>query len=814
MRLNNYNLKHLRMSVPAPLTYRTPHPWGTEPDILERRRQQHAEKLRAQLRDLESSINQLHVDRVAIGYNDVDGVLVTVKGVAGHDIPAQQLQSKRDQVDVINLGKTAKQEPLAVIRLGQGEISSLSKKVNEYESKETKKGKPRHNHLISNIEEIKRAMLEDLWVGPKKLLPLSNGNLEWWEIWLVGGTESPAFAQQSRDTFALFTKNEGVIFKPDDRIEFADRQVFLIQTSFDIVSKAVSYLDCVAELHPPSRGVRDFIVSQTRSNLHLEFQANRLVPPKDDAPTITLLDTGLSSAHPFLRPAVRPNGLHTIEPSSNSTGDYKGHGTEMAGIALYEDLSAQILSNTQYQLPAYLESVRIKLASEEERKLWGKITSDAVTKPESVSPDVRRIFCMTFTGESLTLGKPSSWSAKVDQLCFNSGQDPRLIAIAAGNINTIDFDGYPSRNLATSIDDPGQARNAITVGAMTNLHDVLPSDDGINFEPIAQPGQLSPHSRSHLPQNDVVKPDIVCEGGNVAWDGQLADWYFEGLSLLTTHHDFLKNPFTLTWATSPATANAARVMAQIWGTNPTLKPETVRGLLIHSASWTSAMHEQFPNKHDLLRSCGYGVPDVEFACRSAKSAVTLIAEGRIRALHRDRIKTRKGHKWSDWKREVLMFELPWPQSLLLAMGETKVELRVTLSYFCDPNPKQTLTKYQGASLQWDLQGHAESDALFMKRVNAAERGEGDRGFNSSRDWKIGITARSMGTVQSDRWSGTAADLSARRQLAVYPVNGWWDNNRTKYSTQEIAFSLIVSVRSEDTTVDIYNPISLSASIET
>ena len=77
-----------------------------------------------------------------------------------------------------------------------------------------------------------------------------------------------------------------------------------------------------------------------------------------------------------------------------------------------------------------------------------------------------------------------------------------------------------------------------------------------------------PHSRSHLPQNDVVKPDIICEAGNVAWDGQLADWYFEGLSLLTTHHDCLKNPFTLTWATSPATANAARVTTQIWGTNP------------------------------------------------------------------------------------------------------------------------------------------------------------------------------------------------------------------------------------------------------
>lgn len=811
MRQREFNLSHLCLPVPKPTKYK-----GTgSPSTLnlpERKRKEHAENLRNQLHRLEESIEALKKKRQEVGLHEVDGVLVTIKGAANCDLARDRLSDQNQDVQVMNVGETENSEPFAVIRLGNGTVKSLAKKVDRYETQnDNRSGKPKYNDLMNGIEAIRESLVEELWTGPQEFLPVQDETPNWWEVWLYGGTENPQLALRMRLQFAIFARRERIELDVEQRIEFADRQVFLIRASYANLSNAVSYLDSIAELRPPSRGIRDVYVLEHCTRKDFEDGAKRLLPPKEGAPAITLLDTGLNHSHPLLEPAVAIDGLHSIDPSSTSTGDYCGHGTRMAGVAIYDDLSAYLLSDQNYRIPAYLESVRIELdSSDDERSLWGKTMTDAVKKAEAVSPERTRIYYTAISGTPLTRGLPSSWSATMDQLCFNRGGRSRLIAIAAGNLNEFDMIGYPHRNLSAQLHDPAQSRNAITVGAMTDLTDVSNPIPGYDVTPIAEIGQLSPHSTTHLPKNDAIKPDIVCEGGNVGWTGEFAEPTLEGLSILTTSDRFLLgNPLITVGGTSPATAVACRMMAQIWDSNPSLRPETVRGLLVHSASWTRAMREQFASKHDLLRSCGYGVPDVTFACRSATSAVTLITEGTIRARHRERIPSRRGGKWIEHDREILVFDLPWPDEVLRALGDAKVELRVTLSYFCDPSPKHTLKAYQGAGLKWDLQGPGESDALFIKRVNAAEREEGKAHFVGANDWEIGIQARSRGTVQSDRWTGIAADLAARRKLAVYPVAGWWDANKTKYPTQDIPFSLIVSVLSEDTTVDIYNHIDVS-----
>jgi hypothetical protein len=158
----------------------------------------------------------------------------------------------------------------------------------------------------------------------------------------------------------------------------------------------------------------------------------------------------------------------------------------------------------------------------------------------------------------------------------------------------------------------------------------------------------------------------------------------------------------------------------------------------------------------------------------------------------------------------LIFDLPWPEERLIELGESPVELRVTLSYFAEPNPKKTLRVYEGGGLKWDLQKATESTKAFIGRVNIAEREEKSEGeLRSVDDWKIGITTRRRGTVQSDRWYGTAAELATRHKLAVYPTVGWWRENPTKYPKQEIPFSLIVSIISEDVNIDLYNLIKVN-----
>lgn len=155
-----------------------------------------------------------------------------------------------------------------------------------------------------------------------------------------------------------------------------------------------------------------------------------------------------------------------------------------------------------------------------------------------------------------------------------------------------------------------------------------------------------------------------------------SDTGYDGISLVTTNSDVLSKPIVNTWATSVAAPGIARLLAEIWANNPELRPETVRGLLIHSSNWTESMVNQFENKYDLLRACGYGVPNLDSALKSAVSHVTLIGEDEIKVHYQ----LKKEGK-TEYLRNLCYYEIPWPSDLLLELGQEEVELRVTLSYF-------------------------------------------------------------------------------------------------------------------------------------
>jgi hypothetical protein len=59
-------------------------------------------------------------------------------------------------------------------------------------------------------------------------------------------------------------------------------------------------------------------------------------------------------------------------------------------------------------------------------------------------------------------------------------------------------------------------------------------------------------------------------------------------------------------------------------------------------------------------------------------------------------------------------------------------------------------------------------------------------------------------VHSDVWCGTAADLAQRNALGVFPVGGWWKEDRrmARYDTP-VPCALIVSIRAPDVEIDLY-----------
>ncbi len=82
-------------------------------------------------------------------------------------------------------------------------------------------------------------------------------------------------------------------------------------------------------------------------------------------------------------------------------------------------------------------------------------------------------------------------------------------------------------------------------------------------------------------------------------------------------------------------------------------------------------------------------------------------------------------------------------------------------------------------------------------------------------WKVGKNNRSRGSIHSDIWEGSAFELAKMGVLAVYPTSGWWKtrkkhgryNNKTRYS-------LIVSIVTKKTDIDIYTPVASMLEIPT
>lgn len=416
-------------------------------------------------------------------------------------------------------------------------------------------------------------------------------------------------------------------------------------------------------------------------------------------------------------------------------------------------------------------------------------------------------------------GRPSAWSAALDTLAADvesDGLTPRLFVVSAGNINDSNaWAEYPHSNSSDGVHDPAQAWNVLTVGAFTDLvHITEPNAHG--SKAIAGRGGLSPFSTTSFTWQSSwpLKPDVVFEGGNVALDAFGAVWT-PSLSLLTAHHQPTERLFTTTNATSAATGLAARMAAQLMAAYPQLRMETVRGLMVHSARWTENMQEMFlpPNgqatKRDyakLIRHCGFGVPDLERACWSVSNSLTMIDEASLHPFER-----RQGGQPK--LRDMNLHRLPWPLAELEALGNTPVEMRVTLSYFIEPNPSErgfrSRYRYESHGLRFEVKRPTESEQDFRQRINAAARDEeeGTRSAASDQGWLIGSQNRHKGSLHCDVWRGTAIELAARGVLAVFPALGWWKTRAAlKRYDKPAYYSLVVSIHAPKVTTDLYTAV--------
>lgn len=781
-------------------------------------RAQHAQALRTQFAQVEAAQLRRVAEQKAAEVQTAIGIQIEFESQQGVDLAAESLARDHQGIQLMNVRKHANQV-LATVFVPQGKLTHFEKLIKAYVEHRTSAttGRALDNQpLIDAIRSVRVATFDSLWTDSAEALPTKETEAIWWEAWLPGGDDR----QQVIADFRKVTEQGGLLVR-ERVLHFPERMVLQMHGSKVQLLQSALVLNMIAELR------RAKTTAQFFTELRVPDEAewgkdlqDRLVPQHVGNSFVTLLDTGVNHGHPLLAPMVAGGDRHTVEPSWG-LDDTNGHGTELAGLALFGDLTPALSDNALLSVPHRLESVKILQGpGDNDGQSYGAITAEAVARVEISAQDRRRVFAMAVSStDGRDRGRPSSWSAEVDRLACDYeglGETPRLFVLCAGNTQDPNaWSDYPASLSTNLVHDPGQAWNALTVGAYSE-HTTISESFGHQYNPIAPVGGLSPYTTTSATWQTgwPFKPDIVMEGGNAAIDRTGFTSQMDSLSLLTTNSRPHERLFTVSWATSASTALAAGMAARIQAAYADLWPETVRALMVHSARWTQSMLDVYvpngvrnrtTNMRQLLRHCGYGVPSLERALYSAGNSLTLIVQDQLQPYQKvgSTIRTRDMH----------LHDLPWPTDLLQELGEAQVTLRVTLSYFIEPNPGQRggIDKYayQSHALRFAVRRPLENEAAFRRRINAQAEAE-EQGLpvsasGSDTGWTIGERTRSRGSLVSDSWSGTAAALANRGQLAVFPTMGWWRNRPSHGRFDRVAkYSLVVSIEAPEIQQDLYS----------
>ena len=798
------NLPHLYLAGGASAeNYTTKRSGRTGPDP-DRNRNLHSAALLA-------SLNQaLNAARLQIGHQreaaiEPSGFYLEFRLPRGDEDFADKLEDRRRHIELVSV-KPVDEAVSATVWVPRQAAAHFTKKIEAYRDELTKGGNPKNQSLVSRIDSVALAALQSVFTDQARFFPVDDAPI-WWEVWLRQG-HAEQFKAAAQEADARVSA---------ETIHFPEREVSLVFASPSVLGRLMVNSNAVAEVRRATDSPATFVnMPNVEQREWAEDLAARLQVPQDGCPAVCILDSGVTRLHPLISPLLSAQDTHRYDPNwpEGDSDHWRGHGTKMAGLALYGDLHAPLGSADPIPMTHRLESVTIldPGGGQHDPRLYGAIAQEAVARAEVAAPDRKRVVCMAVTSDIDTLqGRPSSWSAALDAAAYGDGEHQRLFLLSAGNIrDNLRNDEYPNRNDVEPIENPAQAWNAITVGGYTDRVNI--NDPALNgWNAVATVGNLAPTSRTSVSwsRDWPIKPDVVLEAGNLVSDGQVCSFADE-LSLLSTYHRPNEKHFEIFGETSAATAAAAHLAGQLIAARPALWPETVRGLIIHSAEWTPAMKVQFDaserktDRLPFLRRYGYGVPSLQRALFSALNDMTLIVEAEVQPFWKDegRIKTR----------HLNLYSLPWPRQELLALGETQVELRVTLSYFVEPNPGERgwtrRHRYASHGLRFAMKASAEELGEFRARINRAVEQE-DAGAISaevSEEWYLG-QMRDAGSVHSDFWHGTAADLATRDSIAVFPVTGWWKEKPALEHYQRGArYSLIVSIRAPGATTDIYTPV--------
>ncbi|AOZ00889.1 serine protease [Cupriavidus sp. USMAHM13] len=470
-------------------------------------------------------------------------------------------------------------------------------------------------------------------------------------------------------------------------------------------------------------------------------------PVPEGAPGICVLDTGLAAAHPLLGPAVGDTA--NFVERGEATVDTDGHGTRVAGLALYGSI-------TECMRDGFQPTLRLFAG-----KVFGNDGRDQTRFVEKAVDEAVRYFHETYRCKVFCLAygdRNKIYDGRhIRGLAYTLDRLSRdldvLFVVPTGNLLDHDLpddalEDYPGylMQAAYRLLDPATAVNAITVGGLAEFeqdHDAQRYPERLETSPLARRNQPSPFTRVGPSIAGAIKPEFVAYGGNMAHHHLRRRRTTQRLGVISTSSRFAEGRlFDDAPGTSFAAPQVANLAATVLRYLPHASANTIRAVL--------GAHSRMPGEADTLLGendaaklalCGYGRIDSRHLFESADGAVTLLGE--------DAIATDHHH----------FYELLLPDDFWHGRRRTR-EVSVALAY-C-PDVKTTRIGYRAVKLSFNM---VEADNLEQvtgwfnsNRVEAARKLQ-----EASTRVTVTATARSKGTLQCATWTFKA---SGTRRLFI------------------------------------------------
>ncbi|MFA6302628.1 MAG: S8 family peptidase [Legionella sp.] len=656
-----------------------------------------------------------------------------------------------------------------------------------------------YKQILEAIEGIDNWTAEDRksWAILNKGLPNSERFYLDVELWPIETTHHPE-RQNLFIKFEQWLKKESIQYV--DKINTDSLLMYRLEINSEQAQSLFEHRDIRVVDLPPETGI-----SHQQCNIDLSDIPNNLPAPSLDSARVCILDSGINTNHPLLKSAI---GGSESFVSGQDVNDDAGHGTAVAGIALYgnlEDCVAAKYWHPQFWL--FNGKLMYFDPATGETRFDVKTIETSITN--AVTYFVDEYKCRIF---NLSIGNINSPYDKTHIrgiayiLDLLARKYDILFVVSAGNFHGCNDTPVPINSWREEypeylmheknvIIDPAPALNVLTVGSIArhNAHvneQRYPKE--INNLSPAKEDQPSPFTRHGPSIKGAFKPELVASGGNLAppMRGDRKQWEMDmrGMGVLTLNHQFsgnniLKEDSGTSYAAPYITHLAGRILNEY----PNATANLLRAILVNHSNLPPICNDTFPEmvseqykknsatkNRELIREIvGYGKVNEDILYRSTESAVVLIAEDKIA------------------NNTYQFFELPLPDVFLRSQKAVR-ELRVTLAH--SPPVRTTRFEYLATKISFRLVKGTSLEEVEQYFNRETQDENESRKDDATGNRIITSQQRDKGTVQSSYWTFKKRKPSEKWFVVVIRQDRDWG---ATLCLDEEPYALVVTVTDKD-----------------